>query len=209
MADELLTAQLLRLLAREPRTREDLARRTGVPEGELGELLDGLVRRRLVEERGGAHQLTAAGVARSRWSDQLLLGGPIDPSIHLHAADERRTRESHQERVRRRQEALQLRRRLSRLVPKDPWRGPREAHRRRVAKLHGSQLEPLKVVPAEPGTARWWIHVVAQGVAAAVLLDAAVIFLLLGYETTLLVPAVAVAGAIFTAGAIRAHRGVH
>ena len=100
-----------------------------------------------------------------------------------------------------------MRRRLSSLVPKDPWRGPREAHRRRVAKLHGSQLEPLKVVPAEPGTARWWIHVVLQGTAAVVLLDGALILLLLGHQSIALVPATA--GAIFTAGAIRAHRGVH
>src|SRR5689334_11060271 len=179
MPDDVLTAHIVRLLAGGPRSCSDLARRMGVPAEDLGVVLDSLVGEGLLRGRD-PYELSDAGRARAQWSTQLLLGGPVDPTGHLDAAEQRRIREQEeakQRRIRELREADQeahrreKARRLARARRRARrWAAAREKQRQRTLRRTQQSLEQGARTPVPAGTFRWWMEAVVQGVAGCCVL---------------------------------------
>jgi hypothetical protein len=219
MPDDVLTAHIVRILAGGPRSGADLARRMGVPAKDLVVVLDSLVGEGLL--RGGdPYELSDAGRARAQWSSQLLLGGPVDPTAHLDAAEQRRIREQEeakQRRIRELREADQeghrqdKARRLARARRRTRrWTAAREKQRQRTL---GSQTQQLLQqgarTPVPAGTHRWWIEAVVQGVAGCCVLVGMLVLLIVSDHPDKVVHAfmLLAVGSALLVRAVRAHFG--
>jgi hypothetical protein len=216
-SDDALRMQILRMLAAGPRTREDLLRRTGVAEEQLGAVVEELARRGLIE---GAYELTAAGRAHARWSTQLLQGGAVDGAARLHRAERSHVRKRRQEEAEKAErdqaEAERLAEALRRAADppppprKDRWAAMRE-HQHLDAMMRQTELlQPAGRPPVLAGTFRWWVEVVVQGLLGCVALVAVVLLLVLEDHPDKVLHAVIVmvVGAALLVRATRAHQGV-
>jgi hypothetical protein len=215
--DDALRTQILRMLAAGPRTREDLSRRTGVAEDQLGVVLEELARRGLIE---GAYELTAAGRAHARWSTQLLQGGAVDGAARFHGAERSRVRKRRQEEAekaeREQAEAERLAEALRRAADPPPpprknrWAAMREQQRQDAMMRQAELFEPAGRPPVLAGTFRWWVEVVVQGLLGCGALVAAVLLLFLENHPDKVLHAaiVMVVGGALLFRATRAHNGM-
>ncbi|GAB3817666.1 hypothetical protein [Kribbella italica] len=180
MQDEVLTAHIVRMLGGGPRSSADLARRMGVPAEDLVVVLDSLVDEGLLRGRD-PYELSDEGRARAQWSTQLLLGGPVDPTGHLDAAEQSRAREQEEaeEAERRQEKARRLAKARRRARRAAVWAVAREKQRRRTLNSQSQQLlEEGARTPVPAGTFRWWIEAVVQGVAGSCVLVGMLVLLI-------------------------------
>jgi hypothetical protein len=218
MPDDVLTAHIVRILAGGPRSGTDLARRMGVPAKDLVVVLDSLVGEGLLRGRD-PYELSDAGHARAQWSSQLLLGGLVDPTGHLDAAEQRRIREQEeakQRRIRELREADQeghrqeKARRLARARRRARrWAAAREKQRQRTLSRTQQLFQQGGRTPVPAGTHRWWMEVVVQGAAGCCVLVGMLVLLIVSDHPDEVVHAVmllAVGGALLVR-ALRAHFG--
>ncbi len=219
MPDDVLTAHIVRMLAGGPRSCADLARRMGVPAEDLVVVLDSLVGDGLLRGRD-PYELSDAGRAQAQWSTQLLLGGPVDPTGHLDAAEQRRIREQEdakQRRIRELKEADQedhrqkKARRLARARRRARrWAAAREKQRQRTLNSQSQQLlQEGARTPVPAGTHRWWFEAVVQGVAGCCVLVGMLVLLIVSDDPDKVMYAsiaLLVGGALLLR-AVRAHFG--
>ncbi|MEV6284090.1 hypothetical protein [Kribbella sp. NPDC051770] len=204
--EDALRTQVLRMLAAGPRTREDLARRTGVAEDQLGAVLEELVERGLVE---GAYELTDAGRVQARWSTQLLHGGAVEGIAHFHGTEWKRRQRKEEAEAQRHDETQ----RRAAPPPAPPrasrWAAMRAQQREQAMMRLPNPTDPPGRSPVLAGTFRWWIEVVLQGLLGGAALVASVLMLILEHhpDKVLHAATVMLVGGTLLFRATRAHHG--